>query len=200
MKTAFAFDLDGTVTEEELLPFIAHKINLFEEISFLTNLTINSVIPFDMSFKLRFALLKSINILTVQDIVSQVRLNKHISQFIKENREDCYIVTGNIDKWVEPIIKFLNCECFASTAREENNFLTELTYINRKSDAIASLRYKYDRIVTIGEGGNDIPMFKNSDISICYGGVHQPYHELLSYSNYITYDGERLCALLNTLL
>ena len=60
MSVAFAFDLDGTVTCEELLPLISKEVDLEEEIKFLTDLTINSFILFEMSFKLRYALLKNI--------------------------------------------------------------------------------------------------------------------------------------------
>ncbi len=200
MKTAFAFDLDGTVTKEELLPLISKEIDLFEEISLLTELTMNSVIPFDASFKLRFAILKSIKVSTIQNIVRKATLNEGIVNFIRNNHDDCYIVTGNIDKWVEPITSQLHCKVYSSLATEREDYLSKLVKINDKSSAIADLRHRYDRIIAIGEGANDIPMFKSADITICYGGVHQPDKNLLSYANHAIYDEEKVCALLNTFL
>ena len=58
MKTAYCFDLDGTLTRQELLPLIASSIGLEDEISVLTEATINGVLSFDKSFKLRVRLLR----------------------------------------------------------------------------------------------------------------------------------------------
>ena len=46
MSSAFCFDLDGTITKDEILPILSREIGLFEEISALTDATINGVIPF----------------------------------------------------------------------------------------------------------------------------------------------------------
>lgn len=200
MKTAFAFDLDGTVTAEELLPLLAKKINLAEEINFLTYLTINNIIPFEDSFKLRFAVLKSIQIEVIHSIVKSARLNTDIVEFIIKNRENCYIVTGNVDHWITPIIEFLGCGVFSSIAELEGNYCTKLTNIIKKSSAIEKLKRTYDQVVAIGEGANDLSMFEAADISICYGGVHDPSPKLYSHSQYMIFEGKKLCDLLNTLL
>ena len=46
MKKIFCFDLDGTITTQEILPLIAAELDLYEEISTLTQATINGLIPF----------------------------------------------------------------------------------------------------------------------------------------------------------
>ena len=200
MSVAFAFDLDGTVTLDELLPLIAKALELEEEIEFLTDLTINSVIPFDMSFKLRFALLKSIKLSFIQSVIENASLDDDIAHFIRSNSDNCYIVTGNIDQWVKPIIDNLGCEIYASKAKCEGDCCTELLYINKKAEAIQRIRKKHDFIVAIGEGANDTGMFQEANLSICYGGVHSPYKDLMKYANYLINDGKTLCRLLNTLL
>ena len=200
MSIAFAFDLDGTVTRQELLPLIAKALGLEEEISFLTDLTINAVIPFDMSFKLRFALLKAVRLSVIQNITENVGLDPYISHFIKQHNDKCYIVTGNVDHWVAPLIKKLNCNLYASKAQCKDGYCTELVTINNKAEAIYGINKKHDFVVAIGEGANDIAMFKEANISICYGGVHAPYKDLFKYSNYTVFDGKTLCNLLNTLL
>ena len=43
MATAYCFDLDGTLTQQELLPLIASSVGLEDEISVLTEATINAV-------------------------------------------------------------------------------------------------------------------------------------------------------------
>jgi HAD superfamily phosphoserine phosphatase-like hydrolase len=199
-NTAYCFDLDGTVTRDELLPIIASEVGLSEEIGFLTRLTIQGQIPFEMSFRLRCRLLSDIPIKTVAEIVDQVPLDETIVDFIKSSQESCYIVTGNLDVWIEKIITKLGCGFFSSEAtRRADGKLGPLTKILRKSDAIRELRPKYDRLVSIGEGANDLPMFQEADVRIAYGGVHAPAQGLVEVSDYVVSNGSALCRLLKTL-
>ena len=48
-KVAFCLDLDGTITREEILPWLARDLGLFEEMLALTEATIKGVIPFERS-------------------------------------------------------------------------------------------------------------------------------------------------------
>ena len=45
MTTAYCFDLDGTLTRQELLPLIASSVGLEDEISVLTQATIDGLLP-----------------------------------------------------------------------------------------------------------------------------------------------------------
>tara|TARA_B100000963_G_C22559688_1_gene640740 strand:- start:424 stop:1023 length:600 start_codon:yes stop_codon:yes gene_type:complete len=199
VSIAFAFDLDGTVTCEELLPLISKELNLEEELGFLTDLTINSLIPFEMSFKLRYALLKTIKLSKIKSITRKAKLDPFIEKFIKKNDKNSFIVTGNVDHWIDPIIKNLGCNSYSSKARLENDYCTELIFINNKAEAVKEIRKNYDFVVAVGEGANDKMMFQEANISICYGGVHSPHKDLLEHANYLVNDGETLCRLLNTL-
>ena len=107
-RTIFAFDLDGTVTREETLPILAGELGLSEEMARLTRLTMDGHIAFSESFRLRFHILKEIPLATIQGIMDTVALDPVIVGFIRSRAEDCAIVTGNLDLWVEPIIKKLN--------------------------------------------------------------------------------------------
>ena len=92
-KFRFCFDLDGTITSQELLPLMAAELDLYEEISALTQATINGLIPFEQSFKLRCKLLSDVPIKKVQEVADKVKLNKSIVQFIRENKDNSYVIT-----------------------------------------------------------------------------------------------------------
>ena len=109
-KTAYCFDLDGTITLQEILPLISRKTGMYEEIALLTDVTMKGLIPFESSFKLRVKLLSSIPISTVQDIVSKVVLQQRLISFIRENAESCYVITGNLDVWVKQLEPRLGCK------------------------------------------------------------------------------------------
>ena len=83
MKKKYCFDLDGTITAQEILPLMAAELNLYDEISALTKATIDGLIPFEQSFKLRCKLLSDIPINKVQEIASNIKLNEMIVEFIK---------------------------------------------------------------------------------------------------------------------
>jgi phosphoserine phosphatase len=199
-NTAYCFDLDGTVTRLEVLPVIAAELGLAEEIGFLTQMTIRGQIPFEMSFRLRCRLLAEIEVDTVAQIVAQVPLDERIAGFIRDNPKTSYIVTGNLDVWVRVLAAQLGCGIYSSTAATRpDGRLGPLTSVLRKSAAVRDLRSHYDRVVCIGEGFNDLPMFEEADVGVAYGGVHPPAREVVDNSHYVVGNGDTLCRLLNTL-
>ncbi|MBD8664238.1 HAD family phosphatase [Rhizobium sp. CFBP 8752] len=197
--TCFAFDLDGTITSEELLPLIASELNLEAEMSLLTRLTMDGVIPFEDSFRLRFAILRAAGLERVQSIVSEVRLDPYIVDFIRENRSRSFVVTGNLDLWIAPLADKLGCEFFASTAVMQAGKIAGIHQIMRKSAPALKLKDQFERLVVVGDGFNDIPMFDVADVGVAYQGVHTAPDALISVSNYVALDGKSLCRLLRTL-
>ncbi|MNR80360.1 Phosphoserine phosphatase [compost metagenome] len=196
---AFAFDLDGTVTRQELLPLIASELGLQREMRLLTELTLKGAIAFEDSFRLRCAVLRSIPISTVRDLLAEAPLDDRIADFIRERPEQCFVVTGNLDVWVAPLIERLGCGAFTSKAQVEADALVGVATVLHKSQPIRALKQRFERVVAIGESVNDIPMFEVADVGVAYGGVHAPTESLVDVAHYVTYDGEALCRLLNTL-
>ena len=195
---AFCFDLDGTVTTEEILPLLARELDLFDEISLLTQLTMNGQIPFQSSFKLRVKILSTIPIQQVKSIIQNVKLDPSISQFIRNNKKDCFIVTGNLDVWVEDLIRQkLGCAFYCSTAIREDHLVKGIGNILDKSTAILELKKKYSKIITIGDGMNDCAMFELANEGIAYSGVHPPVESLVKMSSFVATNSSSLVHLLH---
>ncbi|MDO8954815.1 MAG: HAD-IB family phosphatase [Gammaproteobacteria bacterium] len=199
MSVCFIFDLDGTITTEEILPILATELSLEEELHLLTKLTLTGAIPFESSFRLRYALLKAIHPDVIRDLVLKIPLNPDIENFIKSNKDRCFIATGNLNVWVRPIIDKLGCQAFTSIAQEDSSGQLSNLEILRKNTAVFKVRKHFDTVVVIGESVNDLPMFEAADIGVAFGGVHQPVHEIIQISTYVCYEGSSLCRLLNTL-
>ena len=194
MKKIYAFDLDGTVTTVETLPLLAAELGLSKEIKFLTALTLDGSIPFEMSFQIRYRILKRIPVERIQKIMSTVPLDGAIENFIRDNKNDCVIVTGNLDRWIEPIAWRLCCEIYSSTIGSDGRLM-----ILDKGKTIRRLKKNADRVISIGESFNDVSMMRAADVSIAYAGVHRPVGAALSAADYVTFDGETLCRLLTVL-
>lgn len=194
-----AFDLDGTVTKVETLPLLAEELDLADEMKLLTDLTLSGKIPFKKSFRLRYLILRNIPLKKIQEVMDGVELDDEIAAFIRANKKNCAVVTGNLDCWIEPIIAKLGCESFSSTSQRDEKNLPVLKEILDKGTAIRTLKKKSDKVIAVGESFNDVPMFEEANVSIAYGGVHKPVSAAISVSDYVVYDGGALCRLLKML-
>lgn len=199
-KTAFLFDLDGTITAEEILPIIGSEINLHEEIRVLTDATLQGILPYESSLKLRIELLKQVPISRVKKIVSNVMLNKAIVNFISDNKKDSYVVTNNLEVWIYDFCKQFCDNIYCSESFYEGNKLLGIKKQINKGEVVKKLRRKYDQIVVVGESINDESMFREADIKIAFGQVHDPIEPIIKLSNYVVFNEIALCRILNTLL
>lgn len=200
MKTAYCFDLDGTVTRDEILPVLSRHIGLYDEIEALTQATINGYIPFNSSFKLRVRLLSEIPISTVRDIIAKVPLYKKTSEFIQAHKDQCFLITGNLDCWIQGLVDKLGLRAFTSISKREGDKLLGIEKILNKGDAVDAIRAMgFEKIVAVGDGMGDVPMFERADVGIAYSGVHSPVRTLKELSNFIVFNEEALCRTLNTL-
>lgn len=151
----FVFDLDSTLTKQEILPEISKCINKYELMQNLTNETMLGNLSFEESFKKRVDLLKCIPISKVKSIVAKINLNEKIVKFIKENPDRCTVVTNNLDIWICDLMKELSLEnkYYSSIAHSNGDFIDKIKVIIKKEDIIKKMK---GPIVAVGDGSNDI--------------------------------------------
>ena len=199
MRTAYCFDLDGTLTTTELLPCIAAEAGIAEEMETLTRVTMDGLIPFAQSLRLRAMILGTVPLATVHGVVATVSLDPIILEFISTRSDACFVVTGNLDVWLAPMVSSLPCEVFSSTARFEKDAL-RVDHVLDKRDPVRELRSRgFDRVVAVGDGANDVAMFGESDMAVAFAGVHQPVRAAIDSADYVLFDGRQLCQLLEGL-
>jgi len=197
-EVIFAFDLDGTLTLQEILPVIGALAGIEAELAALTRQTLTGAIDFAESFRLRFNMLRAIPSNSIATTVSKIPLNQHLLHFIRTHREQCRIVTGNLDNWIHPLVRKFRCQSYCSHSHIGKNGSLELASILDKGEAIQHIAAGHPEalIVSIGESMNDLPMFLHSDIRIAYAGVHEPVPELVAVADYMIGDGQTLCRIL----
>lgn len=197
-EKAFCFDLDGTITKEEILPILAKEVGLFEEISALTEATIKGILPFEKSFLLRCRLLEEIPSKVVNQLIQDVPKYHYIEKFIHDNKDICFIVTGNLDIWIEELMRNLGCSFYSSQAEYINGRI-KIKQVMNKKNIIQQLKTQYNKVIAIGDGMGDVGMFEAADFGIAYGGTHKPIKSLITVSDCVVYEEESLCRLLNML-
>ena len=200
MRTAFCFDLDNTITRQEILPVLADDLGLADDMAVLTRLTMDGLMPFASSLRLRCEILKQIPLPRARSLVASIPLENAIVRFIAERAADCFVVTGNLDVWLEDLLRSLRCRAFTSEAEHVDGRLTGLRRIVDKAAVIGAVRsLGYERVVVAGDGMNDVPMLEAADVAVAFGTVRAPTAAAVAASRYVVYSGEALCRLLRTL-
>ena len=97
---------------------VSKRIGKLKEMRRLTEATMRGEIPFRTSFLNRVKILSDISVAEVNQVVSEIPLNPYIAEFIEQNRDRCYVVTGNLDVWISGLMKKLKMEnhCYCSKA------------------------------------------------------------------------------------
>lgn len=196
---AFCFDLDGTLSAIEILPAIAAEIGVAEEVETLTRVTMDGHVSFAQSLRLRALLLGSVALERVHGVVADLPLNEEITSFIEERRDRCFVVTGNLDVWLEPMHSRLACPVVASRASRRAGHL-RVDDVMDKGQFVRDLRSRgFDSVIAVGDGANDVPMLSESSVGIAFGGVHSPTRSAVEASDYVVHEGGDLCRLLEEL-
>ena len=193
MKSIFLFDLDGTITKCELLPLISEKIGLYDEISRLTNETMQGKIPFDQSFRYRVDLLNKVDLSEICETIIAAPCFEELLSWIKSNRDNSFIVTGNLDIWVQPWLEKHKLNGFTSKSESRGNSYAVKTVLRKES---VLENFPSARIVMVGDGANDARIMELSDIGIATEMLHKVSPILWEHANFIVKDEGRLCQLL----
>lgn len=195
----FLFDLDSTITKQEILPTIAGKIGKQKEMRDLTEKTMQGEIPFKQSFLERISLLENFSVREADRIVGNIKLNNKLVDFIQENKDRCYIVTGNLDVWIHELIKKMGMESniFCSKANVVNDRISNIVSIVDKNAVVSQIVSPF---VAIGDGNNDAEMIEKAIVGIGYGGVRPIADSVLTCATHAIYEEEKLCQFLERLL
>lgn len=195
----FLFDLDSTITKQEILPTISKALGKYEQMSALTESTMRGEMPFKQSFLQRVELLKDVPVSTVRKMIGEIALNERLVDFIQENSKRCYIVTGNLDVWIEELIARFGMErnVYCSNALVKDDRIEDVFKVVDKNAVISQMVLPF---VAVGDGNNDAEMIEAAEIGIGYGGVREIASSVLACATHAVYDEKRLVEFLERLL
>ncbi len=177
-------DMDSTLIQNECIDEIADLINLKNEIAEITEQTMMGHLSFDESIKKRVSLLKGINVSAFEKIINEkIKLQPYVVEwidYVKKFNLKTIIVSGGFTYFVEFVKNTLRMDqAYANELQMVNGVLTGKLYgdiINaeKKATIIKTLTHQYglksDDVISIGDGANDLLMFKESGLSISMHG------------------------------
>lgn len=195
----FLFDLDATITRQEILPAVSRKLGVYEKMSFLTECTMRGEIPFKQSFLQRVELLKEVSVSQVRRLVGEIPVNEKLVEFMAENRERCYLVTVHLDIWIIDLVRRIGMEnnLFCSKALVKNDHIQDVVSIVDKNAVMNQIRLPF---VAVGDGNHDAEMIQAAEVGIGYGGVRQVAPAVLACASHVVYQEEKLAEFLERLL
>lgn len=187
-------DLDGTLTRTELLPAIAERAGIGDEMAALTEATMVGHLPFDQSFRTRVEMLSAIPIEVVHDVLLASPVFEELLALLLEHPERVVVVTGNLDVWVEPFLARHGLRGLASTARVEDGLVVGVDSVLNKSRALDVFPAPFS--IAIGDGANDAAMVRRADVGVAWCGVHAAARPLMEVADVAFAREERLCRFL----
>jgi phosphoserine phosphatase len=177
-------DMDSTLIQNECIDEIADLINIKKEVSEITEMAMQGKLSFDESIKKRVMLLQGVDISSFEFIVKEkIRMQPFVHQWLKLVKScgiETVIVSGGFSYFVNDVKDKLGFDhAFSNKLDVRSGKLTgslkdRIINGEMKAEIVRDFKRKLnissDEVITIGDGANDIEMFKESDLSISMHG------------------------------
>ena len=182
MKLA-VFDFDSTLMKGETLEFLAQTEELKQEMKKVTDLAMNGKLDFFESLTNRVSKLAGMEVNKVNEICSALPYNKGAKELItklKENNIKVVCFSGGFVNALVPAKINLGFDVFfCNILHEKEGILTgkvggDMMFNNSKGNMLAKLQVlldiKKEDTMVVGDGANDLSMFKYADKRVAFCG------------------------------
>lgn len=172
MKLA-VFDFDSTLMDGETLDIIAKETEYYKEIKEITEKGMKGEIDFFESLISRVALLEGMKLKKVNKICESLPIMNGAEETIKELKNKnykCVCFSGGFKNATLIFVEKLKLDGeFSNIFHTKNNILTgkvggEMMFSDSKGNMLLALQkllnISYDDTLVVGDGANDLSMFK----------------------------------------
>lgn len=194
----FIFDLDATVTQTQLLPFLARLIGMEEKSAQIAEQTRRGLLPFEESFRLQAELLRQLPIEQVQRQMQMAPLNERLADWIFAHRESCFLATELPDVWVEPLLPRLGLEgrCFSSKTVIKDGYIEQISYYLRKEEIPVHFPAP---VIAVGNGAGGAEMLRLAQMGVGFATLCPVSDAVRDCADCLVFDEDQLCSLLDHL-
>ena len=176
------FDFDSTLMDGETLEFLAKELGIEKQVKEITDKAMQGEIDFFESLQKRVSLLKGLKVETVNQICENLPLMNGAEDLINELKKRDYKVvcfSGGFKNATVPFAKKLRLDAdFSNILHSKDGVLTglvggEMMFSDSKGQLLLRLQnilsVTPDDTLVVGDGANDLSMFKyaNNRVSFC---------------------------------
>lgn len=175
------FDFDSTLMDGETIDILASAYGVGDEVKNITHRAMNGELDFFESLNQRVALLKGMPCELVESVCENLPLmngaNELLSHLHTQNIKSV-VFSGGFHEGIDKAQKKLNFDLgFANFLHQKNGVLTgkvggEMMFSNSKGIMLARLKHflnlSQNEVACVGDGANDIAMFKESELKIAF--------------------------------
>lgn len=175
------FDFDSTLMDGETIDILASAYGVGAEVSAITHKAMQGELDFFESLQARVALLKGMPYELVLKECANLPLIKGASQlinYLKAKGVKVLVFSGGFHEGIDEAQKKLGFDLgFANYLHHKNGFLSgfvggEMMFSHSKGLMLARMRdffsLKKEELACVGDGANDIAMFKESGLKIAF--------------------------------
>ena len=181
MKLA-VFDFDSTLMDGETLDIISKETEYYKEIKEITEKGMKGEIDFFESLISRVALLEGMKLKKVNEICESLPIMNGAEETIKELKNKnykCVCFSGGFKNATSIFVEKLKLDGeFSNIFHTKNNILTgkvggEMMFSDSKGNMLLALQkllnIPYNDTLVIGDGANDLSMFKHAKnrVALC---------------------------------
>ena len=180
-RRLFAFDMDSTLIQGEVIDELARLHGVGEQVSSITAAAMRGELDFKQSFTRRVALLNGLPEIRVRELLHSIPLAEGAERLISTLKSLGYktaVLSGGFTFFGEHLQKLLGLDyVFANQLEIENGFVTgrvsgEIVDGQKKAKLLQSLADKenisLDQVVAVGDGANDLPMLNLAGMGIAF--------------------------------
>jgi phosphoserine phosphatase SerB len=183
-KKLVCFDMDSTLINQEVIDEIARTAGFYEQVSEITEATMQGKLDFKDSLRARVKLFRGMPKFQAENIIPSLTLSPGAEKLISSLRFRG-VHTAVVSGGFEFILRHFRKQLFLDQAYG-NTLITddEDCFTGEVEDPIVDADYKRTLVakmkenyyakdaetVTIGDGANDIPMMKTAGVSISFCG------------------------------
>jgi phosphoserine phosphatase len=176
------FDFDSTLMDGETIDFLAKSLGLEERVAEITKRAMAGELDFFESLVERVSLLKGLSVDEVNSICASLPMMNGSKEVVTELKQNGYKVicfSGGFRNATTPACKALGIDAdFSNILHHEDGVLTgrvggDMMFGFSKGDMIVRLQnllgVSEDNTLVVGDGANDLSMFKHASTRVAFG-------------------------------
>ncbi len=180
-RRLFAFDMDSTLIEGEVIDELAKLAGVADEVVKVTESAMRGEIEFQQSFRLRVALLRGLKETTVRELLDTIPLVEGAEQLIGTLKMLGYktaILSGGFNFFAQHLQRRLGIDyVFANDLDIVDGVVsgevrTPIVDGARKAELLRQIarqeNISLDQVVAVGDGANDLPMLGIAGMGIAF--------------------------------